>query len=76
MQQSKIGTMQRLQAFKYELRPNGEQKRNMISSVSGTGSRARSAIYRSCSAGSAGASSAQTCVFIAKGIKARGAGMG
>ena len=29
MQQSKIGTMQRLQAFKYELRPNGEQKRNM-----------------------------------------------
>jgi putative transposase len=29
MQQSKIGTMQRLQAFKYELRPNGEQQRNM-----------------------------------------------
>jgi hypothetical protein len=29
MHRSKIGTMQRLQAFKYELRPNGEQKRNM-----------------------------------------------
>src|SRR5882757_7471978 len=29
MRQSKIGTMQRLQAFKYELRPNGEQQRNM-----------------------------------------------
>jgi putative transposase len=27
--QSKIGGMQRLQAFKYELRPNGEQKRHM-----------------------------------------------
>jgi putative transposase len=25
----KLGTMQRLQAFKYELRPNGEQKRHM-----------------------------------------------
>jgi helix-turn-helix protein len=29
MHRSKIGAMQRLQAFKYELRPNGEQKRNM-----------------------------------------------
>jgi putative transposase len=29
MHQSKIGTMQRLQAFKYELRPNGEQRRRM-----------------------------------------------